>query len=175
MIVVVDTGPFIALAKLDRMDLLHLLGEPVVIPPYVERELLSQPASETQDIERVLADWVQVRAIPSLQATTQDAVAQLDAGERQAISLAVELDADTLLVMDDQAGRRVARQLDCAVTGVIGVLLRAKELGRVDAVAPLLTTLRGAGYWLSDEVIQRARILADETTEEAGPTGTDDA
>jgi predicted nucleic acid-binding protein len=59
--------------------------------------------------------------------------------------LAVGLDEETVLVMDDKAGRRVARQLDCSVTGVIGVLLRAKELGHIEAVAPLLTSLRDEG------------------------------
>ncbi len=66
--------------------------------------------------------------------------------------------------MDDRAGRRAARQLDCSVTGVIGVLLRAKERGRIEAVTPLLLELRAAGYWLSDEIIEHAGELADETT-----------
>nr|WP_272503848.1 DUF3368 domain-containing protein [Salinibacter ruber] len=60
------------------------------------------------------------------------------------------------------SGRRVARQLDCSVTGVIGVLLRAKELGRIEAVTPLLESMQSQGYWLSDEIIEHARELADE-------------
>jgi len=66
--------------------------------------------------------------------------------------------------MDDQAGRRVARQLDCSVTGVIGILLRAKELDRIEAVTPLLESMQSQGYWLSDEIIDHARELAGEAT-----------
>ena len=130
MIVVVDTGPVIALDNLNRLDLLSLFEAPIVIPSHVRRELLSKPETETQNIERALANRIHVRDVPALDAATKDAV---------------------------------ARQLNCSVTGVIGVLLRAKELGRVEAVAPLLLALREGGYWLSDAIIEHAKELAGET------------
>ncbi|MCS3628929.1 putative nucleic acid-binding protein [Salinibacter ruber] len=52
---------------------------------------------------------------------------------------------------------------------MIGVLLRAKELGRIEAVTPLLESMQSQGYWLSDEIIEHARELADE----AGNAGQD--
>lgn len=88
---------------------------------------------------------------------------RLDPGEREAVGLAAALPEEALLIIDDQAGRRAARQLDCSVTGVIGVLLRAKEVSRLEAVIPLLYDLREAGYWLSDEIIEHAGDLANET------------
>jgi predicted nucleic acid-binding protein len=169
MIIVADTGPIIALATLDRIDLLGVFGADILVPPRVRRELLSKPESETQEIEQALGSLIQVREVPSLKAKTKDAVDRLDPGERDAVSLATALDEETLLVMDDQAGRRVARQLDCSVTGVIGVLLRAKELGQLEAVTPLLDTMQAEGYWLSDEIIEHARELA----EESGRRGSD--
>jgi len=162
MIVVADTGPIIALATLDRIDLLGVFGADILITPRVRRELLSKPESETDEIEQALGSLIRVREVPLLGATTKDAVDRLDPGERDAVSLATALDEETLLVMDDQAGRRVARQLDCSVTGVIGVLLRAKELGRIEAVTPLLKSMQSRGYWLSDEIIEHARELAGE-------------
>lgn len=162
MIVVADTGPIIALAKLDRIDLLGVFEAEILVPPRVRRELLSKPESETQEIERALEQRIQVREVPSLGARTEEAVDRLDPGERDAVSLAAALDEETLLIMDDQVGRRVARQLDCTVTGVIGVLLRAKELGLIEAVTPLLEAVRSEGYWLSDDIIEHARELAGE-------------
>ncbi|MCS3672836.1 putative nucleic acid-binding protein [Salinibacter ruber] len=44
MIVVADTGPIIALAKLDRIDLLWVFEADILVPPRVRREL---PASRT--------------------------------------------------------------------------------------------------------------------------------
>ena len=164
MIVVADTGPIIALATLDRIDLLGVFGADILVPPRVRRELLSKPESETREIEQALGSLIQVREVPPLGATTKDAVDRLDPGERDALGLAAALDEETLLVMDDQAGRRVARQLDCSVTGVIGILLRAKELDRIEAVTPLLESMQSQGYWLSDEIIDHARELAGEAT-----------
>jgi predicted nucleic acid-binding protein len=174
MIVVADTGPLIALSKLDRMDLLDVFDGTVVIPPYVKRELLSKPATETEEIEQALSSRLHVQEVPPLSAATQEVVDRLDPGERQAVSLAAELDEDTVLLMDDQAGRRAARRLECSVTGVIGLLLRAKETARIDTVTPLLTQLKEAGYWLSDEIIEQAKELAGEATdapEDAGASG----
>jgi predicted nucleic acid-binding protein len=121
-----DTGPVIALVKLDRR--------------------------------------IQVYDVPALGTKTKEVVGRLDPGEREAVALAAALDEETVLIMDDQAGRRAARHLDCQVTGVIDVLLRAKERGRIESVTPLLRELQERGYWLSDEIIEHARELADETT-----------
>jgi hypothetical protein len=148
----------------DRIDLLEIFEATTVIPPHVRRELLSKPTTETQEIERALTRRIQVRDVPSLSATTKEVVNRLDPGEREAVSLAAGLDEETLLIMDDQVGRRAARRLDCSVTGVIGVLLRAKEVDRVVDVGSLLEAMRSAGYWLSDEIIEHARTMADETT-----------
>ena len=174
MIVVADTGPVIALATLDRIDLLGVFGADILVPPRVRRELLSKPESETQEIEHALDELIQVREVPPLGTRTKNAVDRLDPGEREAVGLAAALDEDALLVMDDQAGRRVARQLNCSVTGIIGVLLRAKELGRIEAVTPLLEAMQSQGYWLSDEIIEHAREMADETTESSDRLGPDD-
>lgn len=88
----------------------------------------------------------------------------LDAGERDAIVLAETDERDAVLVMDDQAGRQVARQLDLPVTGLIGVLLRLKEMEEIDEVTPCLETVRERGYWLSDEIIATARRMAGEAS-----------
>jgi len=85
MIVVADTGPIIALATLDRIDLLGVFGADILVPPRVRRELLSKPESETREIEQALGSLIQVREVPPLGATTKDAVDRLDPGERDAL------------------------------------------------------------------------------------------
>ncbi|MCS4149331.1 hypothetical protein [Salinibacter ruber] len=66
---------------------------------------MSKPESETQEIERALGSLIEVPEVPPLGTRTEDAVDRLDPGERDAVSLATALDEETLLVMDDQAGR----------------------------------------------------------------------
>lgn len=117
MIVVADTGPLIGLAKIDRLDLLTVLATEIFIPPHVHRELLSKSEYETVEIERALGTLLHIRELPALRPATADAIARLDAGERQAVGLAAASAGKTLVLMDDRAGRRAAEQLGLATTG----------------------------------------------------------
>ena len=78
----------------------------------------------------------------------------LGAGEREAIALALETAAD-LVVLDDQAGRRLARARGLQVTGTVGVLIEARSRGLLPALRPELDRLRDAGLWMADAFYQR--------------------
>lgn len=79
---------------------------------------------------------------------------ELDAGESSALALARELHADLVLI-DEQAGRTVAGALGFRVSGVKGVLLKARKAGAIPAVAPLLDRLQyGARFWIAPSLRQ---------------------
>ena len=137
-----------------------LFGQ-VHIPPVVHRELLAGRRSEAARLDESLGRFIQV-VQPSLPPSrVQAETLRLDPGERQAIALAYELGVP--LVVDDRLGRAAARRLGLAVTGTVGVLIRAKEVGLVLAVCPLLEEIRQQGYWLSDALLVTAARLAGET------------
>ncbi|NBC18085.1 MAG: DUF3368 domain-containing protein [Bacteroidetes bacterium] len=77
----------------------------------------------------------------------EDMLRTLDAGEREAIRLAVDVNA-SLIVLDEKAGRRVARRLGVSVTGTIGILDLAASEGLIDVVRVVeqlqLTSFRAA-------------------------------
>lgn len=75
-----------------------------------------------------LPSWVDVRASP---AGSDPALERLDLGEQEAILLAQELQA-SLLLLDDKAGRQAARLRNLPVTGLLGVLDEAANLGLVN-------------------------------------------
>ena len=55
-------------------------------------------------------------------------------------------------------GREIARRLGLHITGVLGVLLRAKRMGQIVAIKPELMALRErARFFVSNEL--EARIL----------------
>lgn len=73
--------------------------------------------------------WLKVVSVDAdrVQAITDE----LDLGERSAIALAGATDADLLLI-DEAAGRAEARRRNLRVTGTLGVLRAAAELGLED-------------------------------------------
>ena len=82
---------------------------------------------------------------------------ELDHGESEAIALALQMQADWLL-LDECEGRRVARSMGIKVTGVLGVLLRARRDLQLPSLAEALEQLRvQAGFRIAPEL--EAEIL----------------
>jgi predicted nucleic acid-binding protein len=59
----------------------------------------------------------------------------LHRGEAEAIALATELKAD-IVIIDERGARQLATHAGLSVTGVLGILLRAKRAGQIPAVRP---------------------------------------
>ncbi len=65
----------------------------------------------------------------------------LHRGEAETIALAADVDAE-IVIVDEQEGRKVAVAMGLQVTGVLGILLRAKRLGEIRALKPEIESLR---------------------------------
>jgi len=153
MIVVADSSPLRYLIVLGQQDLLPRIFGGVSIPSTVLKEL-SAPATPIL-VRNLLADrprWLEVRdpGTDALQAIAAD----LDAGERPALALALELHAD-LVLMDDEEGRGEAKSLGIRTTGTVGVLRLAAERGWIDVPATVIE-LRRSGCYLSESLIRSA-------------------
>jgi predicted nucleic acid-binding protein len=160
VIVVSDTGPLIALAKVDQLILLERLFGKVLIPPAVERELLAKHGTESARLDDALLNSLDVVPLSVPSPEVEIATLRLDLGEQQAVALAYEQGG--LLVIDDSLGRTAARRLNLAVTGAVGVVIRARKEGLVPSVRSLLEEMRQHNYWLSDELLDIATRLAGE-------------
>lgn len=87
----------------------------------------------------------------------------LDRGEAETIALALELDAD-LVLLDEKEGRHAAQRLGLRVLGVVGILLGAKANGAIDKMCPHLDALRQtAGFYVSPSLYQYALAQAGES------------
>ena len=130
MIVVADTSPLNYLIQIECDHLLPALYGEVFLPPAVMQELKhpGAPASVRGWLQKVPA-WIKVHAITSL---ADESLVFLDPGEREAIQLAQEQKAGLLLI-DEHKGRIEARRRGLNITGTLGVLLAAAELGLADA------------------------------------------
>ena len=160
--IVSDTGPLIALARVEQLDLLRRLYGQIIIPSAVHAEFaLGSRRPGAKALAATLeAGWVAVQ--PASDRNVVSEIAQhLDRGEAEAIALAEQWSARFLLI-DDAKGRRIARQRGVRVVGVAGVLLAAKSQGELGTVAPVLDELSRAGYRLSPRLVAGVLVKADE-------------
>jgi predicted nucleic acid-binding protein len=129
MIIVSNTSPLSSLAKIDRSILLQQIYSQIIIPQAVYNELLDIRAGEKVTSAIQNASWITSRqAIDSRLVSHLEE--NLDRGEAEVIALAVELNADRLII-DERLGRREAKALGLSITGVLGVLLIAKKRGAI--------------------------------------------
>jgi predicted nucleic acid-binding protein len=150
MIVVADSGPLHYLVLLDHAELLHRFYGEVVVPEAVAIELSSPSAPlVVRDWMSHAPSWLSVVPVEAdrVQAVTDD----LDLGERAAIALAGALNADLLLI-DEAAGRAEARRRKLRVTGTLGVLRAAAELGLVD-VPELILRIKSTSFYADDALL----------------------
>jgi hypothetical protein len=156
-----DTGPLIALAKINQLALLQKLFDDVYIPPTVHWELLAKHSPESVRLDKAIQQgFIQVTEPPVLSQEAQATIQHLDKGEQAAIALAHEKPA--LLIIDERLGRSAARKQGLTITGVVGLLIQAKRAGYIPQVLPLLHALRERGYWLSDRILKVAAKQAGE-------------
>lgn len=158
MIVISDASPLASLSYIRQIDLVHLLYGQVTVPEAVWHELIAGRDHPGRAL--VLdASWIERRTVQNHQlvlALQKD----LDRGEAEAIALALETEAD-LLIIDERLGRRTAQHLGLNIIGVIGVLIDAKHHGLIAEVKPYLDQLRIiAGFRISEALYRR--VLADE-------------
>lgn len=159
MKLVVNASPIILFAAAGQLSLLHGLAEKVVIPTAVLAEL---EAGETRDqaaAEIRAADWATLG--DPLPVSPTITAWDLGAGETAVLSWAEEK-ADFTCVLDDRAARNCARVMGLPCVGTLGLVLAAKEAGLLAAARPVLEQMKGAGFYLAGELLERSLRGVDE-------------
>ncbi|WP_421829027.1 DUF3368 domain-containing protein [Larkinella sp.] len=154
MIVVSDASPIVAFFELQLLELLPTLFKEVTVPEAVYQELLTlAPYYETL-APITEATWL--RIIPVIDKNQVERLCEsIDAGEAEAIILYRQVNADLLLI-DERAGRLVAKEMEIEAIGTLGILRQAKLKGLISELKPAIEHLRGRlKFRLSDSLIQQ--------------------
>lgn len=160
MSVVADAGPLIALARVDRLDVLGSLFGQVFVPPLVAQELVALSRPDSQRLQAALDRWLAVHELTAPVPTALRADRRLSEADQSVITLAGELRLP--LLMDERAGRAAAQHLGIPVAGVAEVIRQAKHAGLVQSIRATLEAMIREGYWLSPTLIDLVAARAGE-------------
>lgn len=152
-----NTTPFIALASIQRLDLLPQLfgqihvaeeviaecavGGPVVVPPLDEFGWIVSVRTPTQPAPHILLE--------------------LDKGEKATLQAALTEKAD-LVLMDEKIGRNMAEYLGLKVSGTLGVLLTARKSGLIASFRDAAQYMRVQGIFFNKTLIDRLAATVGE-------------
>jgi predicted nucleic acid-binding protein len=160
VILVLDASAIITLARVGCLNLLRELAEKVYIPEAVYDEVVKSGYGRPGSLEVEQAAWISKQSVYD-QSVVVRLEAELGRGEAEAIVLAGELEAD-FVILDDATARRIAEAEGRKVLGLLGLLIRAKELGIVPVLRPVLNQIVGAGFFIDDALYQSILRRAGE-------------
>lgn len=161
MIIVSNTSPISNLIVIGEISLLQRIYPKVLIPPAVHSELTRLPILRLTIFSLLDFGWLEIQAPTNLQLL--DTLNQtLDPGETEAITLAVELSADRLLI-DERLGRSMAASYGLKLRGLLGILINAKQQGLLPVLKPVLDRLiNQAGFRVSQALYDRTLQEVEE-------------
>ena len=157
--IIVNSTPLIALAKANKLEILKEMYEHIIIPEAVYREVTEKDDVAAQRIEAA-REWIEVRKVDS-NLDRRMYKAKLHDGEVEVMLLAQEIGADAV-VIDDGAARKTAEYLGLPLTGTLGVMIKAKQRGLLEAVMPVIQQMEQNGIFFSRELKERIRKLSKE-------------
>ncbi len=149
----IDASPLIFLSRANLVDLFQLVAAELVVPMAVATEIKRRGPGDVA--ARTLADteWLAVVETPPVPGRIQSW--DLGPGESAVLSWCVA-HPGTEGIIDDLQARRCAGTFEIPVRGTLGLVILGKSRGRLPAARPVLETLRRAGMYLSDPVLNRA-------------------
>lgn len=156
MILVSDSSPLITLARAGHLGLLRELSRQVIIPRAVHHEVVVRGAGMPGAEEVRRFSWIEVREDPSERGPEAESACRgLGAGERAAISLAVSLSANLILI-DDYQARSAAKRVGLLVAGSIAILEHGAHLGKVADLRSVYLSLLRQGVRFDRRLLEQS-------------------
>ncbi len=147
--IISDASCLIALDNIGLISILKELYEKI----YITQEVYSEFG---QSIE----DWIEIKSVENKNYVLL--LNQLvDLGEASTIALSLEL-TDNLMILDDKKARSLANNLNLKFTGLLGVILKAKQQEIIPSVLEVLNKLKSVNFRISDAIENEVLRLADE-------------
>jgi predicted nucleic acid-binding protein len=149
----------ILLTRIERLDLLVALAEPLIVPESVFREL--QAGSDRDDAADQINDLSPLLRVDDISLPDRISIWDLGAGESQVLAQGLQRPGSEV-VLDDLAARRCAHSLDLPVIGTLGIVILCRHRGIIQAARPVVEALCSAGLRLKPELVTEALAKVGE-------------
>src|SRR2546428_2570135 len=154
MQVITNNTPLSALVLVGQAEILPTLFARLIVPAAVVTELHHSHTPEP--VRLWIASpppWVDIRQT-TLPLDT--ALLRLDAGEREAILLMQELQADLLLI-DERHGRREAKRRGLTIMGTLRIVELAGQRGLLD-IPTVVAQCQAAGLYMPEDLVHEMLV-----------------
>jgi hypothetical protein len=152
-LIIADSSPLIALARIQHLALLRMLADRVVVPLAVWDEVTKAQSDAPGAREVAAQSWIEIIAPDDrLAAPFLELVGR---GEAEAMALA-QAHPGSLLLLDDLRSRKLAERLHLRRIGTVALLARAKRAGMIQTLRPVLEALQAQGVYIRKELIDAA-------------------
>lgn len=141
-IIIADSSSIIILYETALLHLLPSLYNRITITKQVEKE-----------IKIAVPEWMKVEE-PSNKKLVSDLLKELDEGEASSIALAVE-HINSLLIIDEKDGRKIAASFNIQIIGTLGILLQAKRSNLIPSFKDCLDKIVSKGFRVSPLLIEK--------------------
>jgi predicted nucleic acid-binding protein len=155
---ITDASPLIILSKVGKAELLSEIPGELLIPEAVAEEVLQGPPGDPARL--LLESGFGQRQAPE-EIPPRVLAWGLGRGETETLALA-SAESSGRAVVDDAAARRCATALGIAVIGTLGVVARAKRMGRVESAVPVFRALMEKGFRIRESAL---RTIAEDLGE----------
>ncbi|MBW4563944.1 MAG: DUF3368 domain-containing protein [Mojavia pulchra JT2-VF2] len=156
---VVNASPLIVLTKVNQVHLLFELCSEVVIPSGVVREICIAPDNDPAKLWILNEGTNYIRDVEQVDPVI--AAWGLGLGESHVLTY-IYINPGYEAILDDRAAKTAALALGIPVRGTLGVILLAKQEGKVEAARPIFEQLIQVGFRVSTQVLESALRLVGE-------------
>lgn len=133
--IIADTSCLIIYEKIDRIGILQEMFSDLLVSKEVAAEFGELPV------------WITIQEVIEKEQYKKLAE-QLGKGEASSIALALEFE-ESLLIIDERKGRKIAEDLGVDTIGSLGVLVKAKERGVINEVREILELIDRTDFRIS--------------------------
>ncbi len=157
MMIFSNTTPIIALSSINQLNLLQALFSEI----YVVEEVIEECAEGGRIIVPDLTQLSWINIVKSIDTLQNHFLMELDKGEKHTLNMAISKNADYVII-DEKIARNIAEYLGISVTGTLGVLLKAKQQGKIVSFSKCAKAMQKQGIYYNTSLLEKLALQVDE-------------